>query len=243
MYELDLPQSIKDRDWFGITDDFDWYISPHRWTKLVADTTPTVSIVAGGNGGVLQLYTDATNNNECASYLTNEVFKFLASQPLICEAAMQFTEAATSAMNCFMGWTSLLSSTWVNAMVDDGAGMATNFSGATIFKVDGGTVWKFCTSNATTQTISTSVVTAGGSTYQRLRIVAKPVTATQVELAPFCNGVQLIDSNNKPIKHTLTLTSAAAMGFGVYAKAGSGSAETLLVDKVDAYQQRAAASR
>lgn len=234
MKELDLVRAFQERRAFGVDDDFDWFISPHRWTKLAADTTPTVGVVSGSPGGILQLYTDAVNNNECAVYLTNEIFKFAAAKPLRYETSMQFTEASTSAMNCCFGFASSIGA---DLMVDDGAGPKTSFTGAMIYKVDGGTVWKFITSVSTTQTTSTSIITAGGSSYQTLRIELKPVTSTQYEAVPFVDGKQLIDSNNKPIKHTFTLGSTA-FGCGAYAKAGSGSAETLLVDYIKAYQLR-----
>lgn len=235
MKELDLAQMIRERRMFGVFDDYQWYISPHLWTKLVSDTTPTVAITAGAAGGVIALATDATNNNEVANYTTNQFFKFAAAKPLICESRIQCTESASGVANIAMGFSSAFGA---NLLVDDGAGPATTMSGALIYKVDGSTVWKFVTSISTTQTISTSTTTATGSSYQTLRIVCKPVTSTLVECVPFCDGVQLKDTNNKPIKHTLTLTGAAAMNYGVYAKAGSGSGETVSVDYDAAYQLR-----
>ena len=66
-----------------------------------------------------------------------------------------------------------------------------SFSGAVIYKVDGGTVWKFVTSIGTTNTVSTSVTTAGGSAYQRLAIKIVPNSSTTALAYPIVDGKQL----------------------------------------------------
>lgn len=220
---------------FKIFDDFTWYVTAHNWTSLAADTNTTVS-VGDAAGGILALFTgDATDNNEVGVKSTAEVFKFAANKPLVCEARIQFTEINTSAANIAFGFADAIGA---NLLVDDGAGPKTTMSGALIFKVDGGTVWKTISSKSTTQTISTSTTTAGGASYQTLRIEARPVDSTTYEVTYYVDGQPLRDSNNKQIKDRLTLTSATEMQVGAYAKAGGTGQLTLNVDYIFAAQAR-----
>jgi len=232
---VDLPDWLeKRRTSFSPPDDFHWYVTAHNWTSLAADsgTSVTISTATGlAAGGWLLLTPGTTDNNEVAAYSTNKVTLFAADKPALFETRINFTEANTSAMNCCVGWASAFGA---NLMVDDGAGMATNFSGAMIFKVDGGTVWKCISSIGTTQTVSTSTVTAGGGT-QVLRIEFHPLTSTTGDFVFLCDsgsGLKpFLDSNNREIKHTaVTITSAATMNYGMYCKQGSTSADLLYVD-------------
>ena len=60
---LDLPQSVRERRMFGFFDDFEWFISPHRWTSLAADAGTSVASSATGTGGTVFLTTGAVDNN------------------------------------------------------------------------------------------------------------------------------------------------------------------------------------
>lgn len=246
---LEIRDELLLRREHGLFDDFYWYISPHMWTSFVADSGSGVALASTttNTGGVLSLTPGTTDNNECAVSTTNKPFLFLNERPLLFEAAIQYAEANTSAMNAFVGFSSVLGT--ANMLLDDGAGPAASFSGAGIFKVDGGTVWKFVTSLGTTQTITTSQHTAGGSAYQTLRVEVRQGSsgASGLEAIPWLgtgtpSGAttwqQMLDANNKPIKHAITYTSAVNMQAGVYVKEGSTSAETMLVDYIGAYQLR-----
>lgn len=215
-------------------DDFDWYISPHLWTSLAADSGTSVAWSAGSS---VLVTAGSTDNNEAAIITTNAAFTMADGKPILGESLFTFTQAATNAANIFFGFSSALAA---NMMVDDGAGPATNFSGFGIFCVDGGTVWKTISSLGTTQTIKTSTTTAGNASPQVLRVEFRPVSSTLGEITYRCNGQHLLDSNNIRIKDTITYTSAAAMKFGIYAKEGSATAETLLVDYLAAGQLRGA---
>ena len=232
---LDLHDAELKRRTFGIWDDFFSYTDAQLWTKLTADTTPTVT-VGDAAKGILALYTDATNNNEVAVKSTKEVFLIAANKPIIGEAKVQFSEANTDDANIAFGFADAIGA---NLLVDDGAGPKTSFSGALIYKVDGGTVWKVVSSKSTTQTISTSTTTAGGSAYQTLRIEIMPLDSATAMVTFYVDGNVLIDSTTgKPISHTMTYTSATEMQVGVYAKAGGANAETLNVDYIYAAQLR-----
>lgn len=235
MKVLDLPQQYLERRQFGFADDFEWYLSPHRWTSLVADAGSSVAIGASGTGGIVAAATGGTDNNEAAVATTNSIFKMADDKPLLFEAALQFSEANTDDANVFAGFSSALAA---DMLRDDGAGPATNFSGAGIYKVDGETVWRCVSSKGTSQTITQSTKTAGGSAQQKLRVEIQPVDGTNCEVTFYVDDVQLRDANGIAIKHTVAYASAAAMKAGVYVKAGGANSETVNVDRIDAWQLR-----
>lgn len=232
---LDLDDRLLKRRTFTIFDDFFSYTDAQLWTKLTADTTPTVT-VSDAAKGVVALYTDTTDNNEVLVKSTKEIFLIAANKPIIAEAKIQYSEQATNTANVAFG---LADAMGANLLVDNGAGPKTSFSGAMIYKVDGSTVWKVVSSKSTTQTISTSTTTAGGSAYQTLRIEIQPIDSTTAMVTFYVDGNVLIDSTTgKPISHTMTYTSATEMQIGVYAKTGSGVAETINVDYIYGSQLR-----
>lgn len=232
-----LPNELAFRNVFGFFDDFAWYISPHMWTSLAADSGTTVAISASAAAGAVTIGTGTTDNNEAALATTNKNFKFADDKPIVFEASVQYAEANTSAANVFIGLSSALAA---DQLVDNGAGPATSFSGAGFYKVDGETSWRFVTSMGSTQTKSNLLNnTAGGSATAIFRIEVNMVTSTQAEVIPKINGVQCVDSVTlRPIKHVVTLSSPAAMAAGVYVKCGSTSAESITVDYVACYQKR-----
>lgn len=234
---LALPDDLRNRRQFHIWDDFIWYISPHMWTSLASDggvTAPVQAATTTATGGVITMSTGATDNNEVAFATTNKPFLWASEKPVLFETRIQFTEANTSAANVCVGFSSVMNT--ANMMLDDGAGPAASFSGAVLYKLDGGTVWRLRTSTGTTNTDSVSTTTAGGSSYQTLRIEVRQGStgASGLEVVAYVDGVQLVDSNNKPIKQYATYTSAVNMQVGNYLKAGSATSETLLTDYVDA---------
>lgn len=237
---LELPGEVSRQRQHSLFDDFYWYISPHVWTSVISDA----GSAAGGDGagGILTIIpSDGTvgDNDETYVATTNNVFKMADDKPIVCEAKVQFAEANTNAANVFFGMADAIGA---NTLVDNGAGLKTSFSGFAIYKVDGGTVWKCVSSKGATQTISTSTTTAGGSSYQKLRIEFRPITSTTGEITFYVDDVPLYDSaitgRNYPIKHQITFTSAVAMMLGCGVKNGSTSLETLLVDYMAGWSLR-----
>lgn len=236
--KLDLPQCVKERRMFIVEDDFCWLISPHMWTTLAADTNATAAVAASGGavGGTIVLHTGTVDNNEAAVATTNKPFLFADGKPAHFEALVQYAEAATSAANVAVGFGSVIGS--ADFLLDNGAGPAASWSGAIIYKVDGGTVWKTCSSNGTTQTITTSTTTAGGSSQQRLEIDVEGISSTTAEIVYKVDGVQLRDTNGNVIKDTILYASLVQMQAGVYAKQGSATTEDIKVDRIVAAQLR-----
>lgn len=228
---LELPDALKNRRVFGFLDDFEWYLSPHRFTSLAADAGVTAPAVGDAAGGVLTMATGATDNNEVAARTTNEVFLFAADRPALYEALVSFTEANTDDANVAVGW----ADAWgADLLLDNGQGPKASFSGALIYKVDGETTWRFCTSLGTSRTVTALANTAGGA-YQTLRIEARE-QGTVVELVPIIDGKQALDANGRLVKHAIALGTPTEMHAGVYLKAGGANSETLRVDYLAAYQ-------
>lgn len=225
------------RDQHAILDDFASYTDAQLWTKLAADTNTVVAHEGAGAGkSRLKLTTgDATDNNESSVSSTNAVFGYLASRELSAEALVQYTEAATSAANVLFGFGN---SFGANAIADNGGAIAET-DAAVIFKKDGDSVWSFHTEINNSSTATASTTTAGGSTAQKLRIVAKPTSSTKFEVRPYVNDVQLVDTNGVPIRHVITLGTATDMKVGLYLKAGSANTETLYCDYIYAVVDRA----
>lgn len=235
---------IKRRTHF-LFEDFDTYVDTHLWTKLAADAGSSVANSDGTNG-ILTLTTGATDNNECAVATTRKDWKVAANKPIVFEARINYAEAATNAANVAVGLASVIGS--ANFLVDNGAGPAASFSGFAIYKVDGETVWRCVSSNGTTQTITKSTTTAGGTNDQILTIFVNPVSSTVAEVTfhiwspssgisqPLYDSAQT--NRNQPIKHQYTYTSMAAMQAGAYVKDGSGTGEVLSVDSIYVAQLR-----
>lgn len=229
---------------YHIFDDFTWYVTAHQWASLAADATATVT-VSDARKGILAIFTDATDNNEAAVRSASECFLGVAGKPLWCEFLAQYTEANTDDANIAFGFSDAIAA---NLLQDNGAGPAASFSGALIYKVDGGTVWKTVSSNGTTQTIKTTALTAGGTTggyygnndgYHLMGIEIGDYTSTQMQVTYWYDGNQMRDSTyNLPIVDTLTIASLTEMEVGAYAKAGSANAETLNIDYIAAGQTR-----
>ncbi len=231
---LELPDFLRLRRQHGFWDHFtggdvkvgDGSTDIIQYT-ITADAGGAQGLDVDGVGGIYSIATDGDDNDE-AYIETRELVKFAAGKPFIFEALVQYAEANTDDANVVVG---VVDAPGANTLADNGGGAAINDSGALIYKVDGGTVWRFKTNlGGGTATDSVSQTTAGGAAYQTLRIEARDVNATDIELVPFVDGVQLKDSNDKPIKHTVTLGTATEMALVAGAKAGGANAETLLID-------------
>lgn len=217
-----------------IKDDFLSFNTGDLWTDTSGDTGASV---AGSDavGGIATITTGATDNNEAYLLSTKEVFLIAASKPLYVETSLQFTEANTDDANVAFG---LCNAVGANTIVDDGAGLVASFSGACLYKVDGGTTWNFITSIATTRTVTATTITAGGASYQRLAIKIVPNSSTTALAYPFIDGQQCVDPTGALIVHSIAFASATEMNLFVGAKAGGANSEVVLVDWLQGVQKR-----
>lgn len=210
----------------------------HGWKVIATDDgSGTISDAAKGLLSLTPSDTTVADNDEIYLCSQAEIFKLAADCPILAQCLIQYSEANTDDANVAFG---LADAVAANLIVDDGAGMKTSGEMIAIYKVDGGTVWKVVTSHSSTQTISTSTKTAGGSSYQTLQIEVVPQQGSIAECTFKVDGTYLIDSTTlKPIKHRIDFsTSPTDMQLFVGLKQGSANAETLLVDYAGAWQRR-----
>jgi hypothetical protein len=235
-----LTQLLLTRNQFSIADDFTRDVDSADWATTLTDSgTASVGDAAGGILAIVPSDGTVADNDEAYVESANEVFRFTADKPALFEARVQFTEANTDDANILVG---LMDAVGANALVDDGAGPKSSYSGAVFFKVDGGTVWQTETSNSTTQTtteltaanvnnLAKRAVTAGGAAYQTLRIEYIPYSATNAYVSFFVDGVLVA-------QHDYIFTSATEMQIVFGVKNGSANNETLSVDYVSCTQSR-----
>lgn len=242
--KYDLHEEMRLRRTLLVFDDFTDYTSAASngvagWTTVTGGSG-TVSCGDLLGGQINLLPTDSTTNREVYVRSTRQVWKFSSTGSMCCEALLQFSEANTNKANIAFGF---MSGVAAASMADTTGEPKSSFSGAVIYKVPGGTVWKTCSSLGTTQTVNTSDTTAGGSSFQRLRIEIMPLSSTLAEVTYFVDGVQLKTTGGRPgttqIKDQLTYTGAIAMGLFVMCKNGSTTPESLFVDYIGAELLRA----
>lgn len=216
--------------------DFEEYVTGDLFTLVASDSgTATVGDAAGGILTLAPSDGTAADNDESYLRTTKELFLFANDKPCYFEVRLQYAESATDDANVCVGFMSAVAA---DSIQDDGAGPKANYSGAVIYKVDGGTVWICESSLGTSQVTTTTTSTAGGSSYQVLSIGFQPVTSTAGEVTFGINGEPFRDSNGSVIKHAITYTSATEMHAFVGAKNGSASAESIAVDYLYACQTR-----
>jgi hypothetical protein len=216
---------------------FDDFVS-----EALANLTYSTSTADGGTaavgdevGGVLTLVTSAatdTDNDENWLTTINEVFLCGNGRSIEGKARIQFAEAATNAANVFFGFGSAIGA--ANTLVDDGAGPRTSGNIIGIYKVDGDTVWRCVTRHGSTTNVTdtASTTTAGSSSYQVLEVSIADGGSSGSSLVTFrVDGVELKDSTGATIVHTFPNASATEMQFGIYAKQGSATPESVKIDK------------
>lgn len=233
-----LPAELANaKNTFALFEDFDWYISPHRWTATLTDTG-TVSMVSGTTR-VAITPSDGTvaDNDEAYLATTNANFLVAAGKNLYGEALIQFTEGNTDDANIAFGFASSVAA---NLIVDDGAGLRASGTVFAIYKVDGGTKWVCVSRNGATAYTNTSSTTAGGSAYQTLGIEIVELLSTACTVTFKVDGVILRDdTTGQPIRHNVLYSglSAAQLFFGIKNGAIT-TVETLNVEYAAAVQAR-----
>lgn len=232
-----LPAELANaKSTFTMFDDFDWYISPHRWTATLTDSG-TVTVTAGTTRVAIAM-SDGTvaDNDEAYLATTNANFAVAAGGNLYGEARIQFTEANTDDANIAFGFSSSVAA---NVIVDDGAGLRTTGTHFVIYKVDGGTAWICESRNGSTVSRNTSSTTAGGSAYQTLGVEIVELTSTTCTAVYKCDGVILRDATTgQPIRHQVLYSGLSNCQLWTGGKNGGANLETLNVEYMAAVQAR-----
>jgi len=193
----------------------------------VHDGTPATAATDAA-GGVFSMACGATDENETYVSSMHEVFKFTTTEMLLFEARVKLTEAATDDANIIVGLSDTVAA---DSMLDAGAGPMASYDGAVFFKVDGGTVWQFETSNAATQKTLTSAGAFTDGAWTKLGFLYDYNDGVTANVTPFVNGVA-------GTAQTLTIAGLEEMHILLGVKAGGSNAETLLVDYVHVVTER-----
>ena len=192
-----------------------------------SDGTPAVDVGDAVNG-VLSIASGATDENETYISSMHEIFKFLTDKRMFFEARVKLTEADTDKANIIIGLSDAIGA---DTLQDAGAGPAASYDGACFFKVDGGTVWQFESSNAGSQDSEADVGDFDDATWTKLGFFYDYNDGVTANITPFVNGVA-------GTTVTLTIAGLAEMHLLMGVKAGSGNAETLLVDYIHVAVER-----
>jgi hypothetical protein len=217
---------------------YDYNAFPNEQWKIIATNNGFAEITDGVKGVITLSSADeagSSDNDEIYLVSNGEIFKYAAGKPLVFETTLTVTEDATDDVNLMVG---LMDAVAADSLQDDGDGPKASYSGAVIFKVDGGTKWTCESSNSTAQktNTSTTVRTAVATT---LRIQMQPTTSTNYVVTYFVDGQQLRDDTTKAfITHNLTLTSATEMQAVIGLKQGGANTETVAIDRIVAAQLR-----
>lgn len=229
---MPMPRTINPATQFEIFDDF-FFLNTALWTSVDdgGTGTNTANAVRGGEASLVTAGAD----NDYHYYKGAAANCGTANQkPLWFEARFSLTEANTDDANFAFGLSSVVDATVVG---NDGAGPPSSYSGILFFKVDGGTVFQFETSNGSTQNTNTSLCAfVSGKTY-RVGFHLDTRDGTTAYAYPWVynetDGTLLTTgTTSQALALPLSLTSIAAMSpiFGV--KAGGANVETLKVDYV-----------
>ena len=209
--------------------------APSGWAAVA--TTGTVA-ATNARGGVLSITTQAADNAIGSLTLSSKIFVVAANKPISIAFYLQFAEAATNAANVWVGLTSEAVAT---AMGDNGAGPPASYSGVGFYKVDGSLNWftEFSVAGlqntvelTATNSLNKTLQVAGSASFQLLEIDVIPKTSTLCDVIFKING-SVVASYLDQI-----FTSMAAMAPVVIMKAGSGTAEVILVDLIKFGQVR-----
>jgi hypothetical protein len=203
-------------------------INTTRWISVNDGATGTLALATGLAGGWLNVPTAGADNDYQLLRLSGKPFKFAANKPLYFEARIKLTEANVDDANWVVG---LSDTTTTGFLADNGGGPPASYDGAVFFKVDGGTVIQFETSNAGTQVTDTDVGAFTSASTYTLGINFDPNDGITGVVKAYVNGA-LVATNN------ITLAGLEEMHVIYGAKAGGAAAETLQIDYVLCQQIR-----
>jgi hypothetical protein len=229
--DLGTGQQIKD-DFNNVQDT----TTTSLW-QVIKGTGGSISLSSSLAGGWISIPT-AASSNDYQCFFTQEANFFIpavAGYVAGWEAMVQCTEANTNKASWFAGFTSV---TTTGFLTNSGV-PPSSYSGAVIYKTEGGLTVNAQTSNSTTQhTASTITSEVSGTTL----IVGMAINSNDGVTAIVTYYVSTVASNLRQFVTSgtlnLTLASLANMYFGFGIRAASSSAETLLLDYVQAAQPR-----
>jgi hypothetical protein len=188
-------------------------------------------------GGWVSIPTAASANDYQVFSTQQKSFNLASGLDSCFEAMIQVTEAATNASSWYVGFTSTVTS----GFLQNSGAPASSFSGVVLWKATGAMAVKCMTSNGSTQSSSGTLATAVSGTTLIVGAYVNHNDNTTAIVTPY---ICTVAANARTLvgvgpTQNLTLASLANMYFSFGVRAGSGgTAETLLVDYVQAAQGR-----
>jgi len=218
IWSLAPQQGLCDPDYAHFFfEDFNEFVSADIWTAS-CDTTGSVE-VGDGKGGIFTLTTHSDDNDAAWLTSTKELWAIDSTAKIYFEASIQYAEAATDDANIFVGLTADTAATAVPMQAAGAGPTAVDHIG--FWKVDGGTLWQYGTSDGSTQDTGSTGVTAGGASYVKLGFIAD---VNRVQF--YINGVLVATTTD------VADIPDTDMHIVFHVKAGGAHAEVLLVDWV-----------
>lgn len=199
------------------------------WTE--SGDVPLVAVADAANGQITLAATANTDNHACTIASFGESWLCASGKELWFEAGVTCTESAATLANLAIG---LSDSPGANFLQDDGAGPPASHDGLVFFKVDGGAVWQFESSNAAAQDTNTDAGAFTSGTQQRVGFHFDG-TATTGVITPYIDDVA---------DDTVSVTLAALGEMELVASVKNGGAggavaiETLYIDYIKIVQLR-----
>jgi len=219
MSEVEALGAMPKIDFF---EDFHDYTSTQRWTAVVTGTGACALLDTGeDNAGLMQITCDATDDDGDLLKSTNLQFGVQADKNFFFDARVKHTEGNVDDANVAIGLSTVLAAN--TFMQVAGAGPPATYDGLLFFKVDGGTVWQFEASNASTQSANTDLGTHTSGAWERLSFKYDYNDGVTANITPYFNG-----KADTPV--TLTIAGLDPMTMIAGVLAGSGAVETLIVD-------------
>jgi hypothetical protein len=230
-----LPEYDLRRQVFGVFTHFDEFVSADKFTTTTENSGAVSNVDA--IGGQVTIVTGATDNNETYLASTKELFLITNGKPIHAAARLKYSEASGTAANVAFG---LMNAVGADAIVDNGAGLKSSYSGAAFYKVDGGTLWNAEASIGTTRygnallnannSLDKIAKAAAGTVFQWLEISITPHSATLARVDFFIDGIHVWTTE-------MTYTNATEMQVFIGAKTGSANALTVTADFLGAIQK------
>lgn len=206
-------------------------------TKGTGGTLALSSTAGTTSGGWCQIPTAASANDYQILSTQQPVFTLQNNMDMCFEASVNVTEAATNAASWFAGFTSTITT----GFLQNSGAPAANFSGVVLWKATGALLVKCMTSNATTQSSSATLATAVSAT---TLIVGAYINHNDNVTAIVTPYIGTVAANVRTLvgigaSQNLTMASLVNMYFAYGVRAGAGgTAETIKLDYVRAAQGR-----
>lgn len=223
----------------GFIEDFE-RTTQTTFGTTAGDAGASVAISTTLENGCAVLTTGAVDNNEVYIF-SNAIASLRVGTPLIAVARLQYAEANVNAANILFMVSNAAGT--ADMLIDNGAGPVAAHSGASIYKVDGGTRWQFRAQSAVANSQNTADLekTAGGAGFHTLAIEINPISSSELIAIPWIDtggGNNLIQpfkfgaapGRDAAVSYRIPWSASVGLRMIVGAKAGSGSSEVLNVD-------------